>query len=93
MAGNEVEIIPLDEGLLDAIQDFRIVAFSQIRGENADHIASFVIEHASEVICLVTELAGGGQNAFPGGRSEVFSQWRIVEDEGDGGPGESEVCG
>src|ERR1039458_8223026 len=40
MTGNEIEIITFKQQAFNPIENRRVVAFSQVRGENAHHVAS-----------------------------------------------------
>ena len=93
MADSEVEKAFLEEILLDAEHDAGEVTFAELRGDDADGVGEAGAQHAGVEIGTIVEFLCGGVHTLFGGGGDGLGDGRLVEYDGDGGRGETEIFG
>ncbi len=87
--GENREIGRLVERVLDAAKNQGAERVGHVEDHDADGMAALAAQGAGELVGAVSELLGGALDALFGDSRNVARQGRVVQDNGNGGGGES----
>jgi tetratricopeptide (TPR) repeat protein len=87
--GENRQIRGLIERVFDAAQHQRAVGVGHIENHDADGMAALAAQGAGELVGAISQLFGGALDALLGDRWDIARQRRVIENDGNGGGGET----